>query len=220
MDQAVANFYTKLPEQGYVDQYVSDHMPRVKWVCERFGLNNLHNQRVVEVGVGRGLYFSQMPTDNMFVGLDGAEIRPDQKLAPFLSLRVDLNRPDFGMLFDNEGQFDWLICSETLEHTADINNVMLQMKRLLKPNGYAVFTIPHVSVTHPVAFPGLFYPEQNFKVFIEQYAWLVEDEEVYQKGWWTYAVKVRNAPMKEQRVLFPKQEEKFWGNDPVTWTNL
>lgn len=220
MNEATANFHLKNADSGYLDQYVIDHLPRVKWVVERFGLDKIENQRVIEVGVGRGLYFSQMNPSNTFVGLDGAVIPFTSKLCKFLSLRVDFNREDFGMLFDNEEKFDALICSETLEHIGNLNNVMLQMKNLLKPNGTAIFTIPHHSVTHPVVFPGVFYPEQNFQRFIEQYAWLVEDYALYDKGWWTCCFKVRNAPMSEQRPLFPKSEAKFWGNNPEAWTNL
>jgi SAM-dependent methyltransferase len=220
MNETTANFHLKNAESGYLDQYVADHMPRVKWVVERFGLDKIENQRVIEVGVGRGLYFSQMSPTNIYVGLDGAIIPPASKLCPFQSLRVDLNREDFGMLFDNDEKFDWLICSETLEHVANVNNVMIQMKNLLKPNAPAIFTIPHISVTHPVVFPGVFYPEQNFQCFIEQYAWIVEDYALYDKGWWTCCFKVRNAPMAEQRPLFAKQERKFWGQNPEAWTNL
>lgn len=221
MEQIVEGFYTKNADhEDYYANYVSSHMPRVKWVVERFGLDKVKDQRVVEIGSGPGLYFSQMDQSNWFVGLDGARLEESKKLCPFLNLRVDLNRPDFGMLFDNERPFDILIASEVIEHVAGIDNLMLQMKRLLKPNGMAIFTIPHVSVTHPVIYPSLFYPESNFKLYIEQYAWLVEDYSFYEKGWPTCCFRVRNAPMREQKPLFDKAESKFRGQNPETWTNL
>ena len=220
MNETTANFHLKNAGSNYLDQYVLDHSPRVKWVIERFGLDKIQGKRIIQVGVGRGLYFANMDPSNYYVGMDAAVIPPASKLCPFLSLRADFNREDFGMLFDNEEKFDLLICSETAEHVSNINNLMLQMKNLLKPNGTAIFTIPHHSVTHPVIFPGVFYPEQNFKVFIEQYAWLVEDYELYDKGWKTCCFKVRNAPMIEQRPLFWKQESKFHGQTPENWTNL
>lgn len=220
VNKAVEQFHLKNAADNYIDQYVIDHMPRVKWVIERFGLDKLVNQRIIEVGVGRGLYFANMSKTNQFVGLDGAIIPEAKKLCDFLNLRVDLNRPDFGMLFDNGAPFDYLICSETIEHVAAIDNLMLQMKRLLKQDGIALFTIPHVSVTHPVIYPGVFYPEANFKLFIEQYAWIVEDYALYDKGWKTCCFQVRNADMKQQKVMFPKHESKFWGQTPETWTNL
>lgn len=216
-DIHVEGFYTKNEAQGYADDYDRQHSGRIDWTVKRFGLDSLKNQRVVDIGAGRGNFFKRMDSSNTFVGLDGAKI--GSKLCPFLSLRVDLNQP-FAHLFDNEGPFDWLICSETLEHIAGIDNVLLEMKKLLKPNGKAVFTIPDVGVTHPVAFPGLFYPHQNFITLIEQYAWIVEDHEMFTAGWPTHGFLVRNAPMVEQRPLFPKEERKFWGQTPIDWTNL
>jgi SAM-dependent methyltransferase len=211
----VEEFYKK--NAGYEDDYDHQHGPRIDFVVERFGLDKLENQRVLDVGAGKGNFFKRMKPNNYFVGLDGALV--GNKLCDFLSLRTDLNEP-FAHLFDNEEKFDWLICSETLEHLSGINNALLEMKFLLKPNHYAIFTIPHVSVTHPVIYPGIIYPEQNFRIFIEQYAWIVEDYALYEAGWKTCCFKVRNAPMVEQRPLFPKQEAKFWGQTPEAWTNL
>lgn len=228
MDKTVTNFYSKNPDQGYSDQYDKDHGKRIDWVVKRFGLDKLQNQRIVDIGAGKGNYFKRMSEtenrdslldypSNYYVGLDGA--LTGEKLCKFLSLRVDFNEP-FGQLFDNEKPFDFLIASEVIEHIANINNVMLEMKKLLKVNGKALFTVPHVSVTHPTAFPGLFFPEQNFQIFIQQYGWIVEDFDVFQDGWKTCCFLVRNAPMSEQIPLFDKAESKFRGQEPINWANL
>lgn len=216
----VEGFYDKLSSQGYSEDYDRQHATRIQWVIDQFKLNDLSNQRILDVGCGKGNFFSRMNSHagNTFVGLDGAKLGPQGKLTDFLSIRVDLSQP-FAHLFDNEERFDLIICSETLEHVAGIDNVLLEMKKLLKVNGHAIFTIPDVLVTHPVAFPGLFYPHQNFVIFIEQYAWLVEEQAYFDAGWQTRAFKVRNAPMREQKVIFPK-DQKFWGQDPIAWTNL
>lgn len=215
----VEGFYAKNPDQSYADVYDEQHSGRIEWIIKRFGLDQLKGKRILDVGAGRGNFFKRLDPDNQFVGLDGAKIGPEGKLCPFLSIRVDLSRP-FAYLFDNEEPFDFVICSETLEHVAGIDNVLLEMKKLLKVNGKALFTVPDVSVTHPVAFPGLFYPHQNFVMFIEQYAWLVEQHDAYTVKWPAHCFVVRNAPMKEQRPIFPKEEQKFWGSDPIDWTNL
>lgn len=217
MDSTVTNFYTKNASENYEDDYDKSHSGRIDWVIKRFGLDKIQNQRIVDIGAGKGNYFKRMWQNNHFVGLDGAIIR--DKLTDFLSLRVDFNEP-FGQLFDNEKPFDFLIASEVIEHVANINNMMLEMKKLLKVNGKALFTIPHVSVTHPTAFPGLFFPEQNFQIFIQQYGWIVEDFDIFQDGWKTCCFLVRNAPMNEQIPLFDKSESKFRGEEPIRWANL
>lgn len=219
INQAVTDFYAKNAHEGYSDDYDRQHSGRIDWVIKRFGLDKITNQRILDVGAGRGNFFKRMDPSNTFVGLDGAKIGPEGKLCPFLSLRVDLSQP-FSYILDNEERFDWIVCSEVLEHIAGIDNILLEMKKLLKVHGKAVFTIPDSSVTHPVAFPGLFYPHQNFVTFIEQYAWLVEEHELYTAGWPTHGFLVCNAPMTEQRPLFDKAESKFRGQNPITWTNL
>lgn len=217
IDSNVENFYKKNESENYGDTYDSQHASRIDWVVSRFKLDQLSNQRIIDIGCGKGNYFKRMGKDNYFVGLDGSITGP--KLCDFLSLRVNLNNK-FGHLFDNEEKFDFLICSETIEHISSIDNIMLEMKKVLKTNGYALFTIPHYSVTHPVAFPGLFFPEQNFKIFIEQYAWIVEDFAIFENGWKTCCFLCRNAVMSEQKPLFPKSESKFLGQNPIDWSNV
>ncbi len=218
MDPVVDSFYTKLP--GYAESYNTSHRPRCKWVMERFGLNKLESQRIVGLGEGMGNNFEHFKPSNHLVSLDGAIIPPSSKLCPFLSLRMNLDETDFGSLFDNEGPFDVMIACEFLEHVSHLNHVMRESKKLVKVNGTAVFTIPHVSVTHPTSTPGLFFPESNFREYLEQWAWIVEDFDIYREGWWTCAFKVRNAPIQEARPKFPKNETKFINSDPVAWPNL
>lgn len=222
MDPITENFHLKNADGNYIDGYVEQHMPRVEWVIKRFGLDSLSGQRIVDIGCGRGMYFAKMRSDNFFVGIDGAIIPPQKKLVPFLSLRSDFNNEDFGILFDNDGPFDWLIASEVLEHVGNLNNLMLGMKRLLKIDGYAIFTVPDISVWHPTIFPGVFFPPSNFRIFVEQYAFLVEEADIYTPtdGWKAICFKVKNHPMKDARPLFPKPEAKFVGATPEQYTNL
>ena len=224
MNETVEQFYAKNAEQGYSDEYNNQHGPRIQWVIERFGLDKLTNTNVVDVGCGRGNYFSRMPdpvaSGNKYYGLDGAKLGAGAKLKNnFTSIRADFDIP-FGHVLDNEVEIDYLIASEVIEHVVGIDNMMLSMKQLVKQNGKALFTIPHISVTHPVVYPGLMYPEQNFQIFIEQYAWLVEDFDIYPGNWKSCCFLCRNAPMIEQKPLFPKEERKFWGNPPSVWANL
>lgn len=217
MNSTVENFYNKNSDQNYVDEYDKQHGPRVDWIIKTFKLDLLQNKRICDIGAGRGNFFKRLNPNNVFVGIDGAIIK--NKLCDFLSLKIDLDYP-FADILSNEEKFDFLICSETLEHLSGLDNCILEMKKILKENHYAIFTIPHVSVTHPIIYPGVFYPEQNFKIFLEQYAWLVEEQVIFTDGWPTVCFLVRNAPMIEQKVMFHKQESKFHGVTPREASNL
>lgn len=216
----VASFYTKNPGTNYADDYVTSHSPRCKWMVERFGLDKLRDQRILGIGEGVGMNLQYLDQSNWMVSLDGAVIDPARKLCPFLNLRADFNRPDFGMLFDNEPPFDHLIAAEVVEHVSFVDNLMKQMKRLLKVNGTAYITIPHDSVTHPVSMPGLFFPEDRFAEYIQQWAFIIEDFDIRKEGWPVCAFKVRNAPIQEARPRYYKAEAKFINSDPTCWANL
>lgn len=216
MNKTVENFYIKNGNE-YFDEYDSQHASRIDWIIKRFELDKIENQKILDIGAGRGNFFKRLNSNNYFVGLDGANIK--QKLCPFLSLKIDLDYP-FADILSNEDKFDYIICSETLEHLSGLDNCLVEMKKLLKENGTAIFTIPHISVTHPVIYPGVFYPEDNFKLFIEQYAWLVEDMDIFTAGWHTVCFKVKNAPLSQSKPLFYKSEEKFRNATPREATNL
>lgn len=220
MDESVKEFYNKNEGHGYSDTYDAQHGPRIDWIVNQYGLDKIENKRILDIGCGRGNFFKRMNSNNFFVGMDGAEINFKNKLCDFLSLRVDFNREDFGMLFDNDEKFDLIIASEVIEHISWIDNAMKQMKNLLKPNHYAIFTIPHESVTHPTSMPGLFFPESRFKEYIEQWAWIVEDEKVYKENWWTCCYRVKNAPIQESRPRYFKNDLKFINSYPDRWSNL
>lgn len=220
IDKTIETFYTKNATDGYADRYDVEHGPRIDWIINQYGLDKIENQRILDIGCGRGNFFKRMNPNNYFVGMDGANIDKNSKLCEFLSLRVDFNREDFGSLFDNEEKFDLIIASEVIEHISFIDNLIKQMKNLLKTNHYAIFTIPHESVTHPTSMPGLFFPESRFKEYIEQWSWIVEDERIYRENWWTCCYRVRNAPIQEARPKFFKNDDKFINAYPNQWSNL
>lgn len=215
MNTSVLNFYKKSEE--YQDNYDNEHGPRIDWIVEKFELNKISNNRIIDIGCGRGNFFKRLDKNNYFLGVDGAEIK--SKLCEFTLLKLDLDYP-FADILSNEEKFDFLIASEVLEHVSGLDNLMIEMKKLLKENSKAVFTIPHISVTHPTIYPGIFYPEQNFKLFIEQYGWIVEKMEYCPIGCKSICFFVKNAPFTEAIPMFPKHEEKFYGKTPREYTNL
>jgi len=53
---------------------------------------------------------------------------------------TSLNFPD--------GMFDWVIANHVLEHVPDLKNALIEVKRVLKPSGKAIFMVP-ISQSHP-----------------------------------------------------------------------
>jgi SAM-dependent methyltransferase len=217
IDNSVENFYNKNIESNYADNYDIEHGSRIDWIINRFKLNEIHNQKIIDIGCGMGNFFKRMDPSNTFIGIDGALI--PKKICNFLLLKMNLDEP-FSYIFDNEEKFDFLIASEVIEHVSGLDNIMIEMKKLLKENAYAIFTIPHQSTTHPTIYPGIFYPENNFKIFIEQYGWIVEDIDYCPVGCKSVCFLVKNLSLDQAKPMFPKNEIKFLGKTPREYTNL
>jgi len=217
MNNSINNFYLKNDSSDYENNYDVEHGPRIDWIINKFKLNELQNKRIIDIGCGMGNYFKRMNNNNYFLGIDGAQI--SSKLCDFTLLKLNLDYP-FAYTLENEEKFDFLIASEVLEHVSGLDNVMLEMKSILKENQYALFTIPHISTTHPTIYPGIFYPETNFINFIEQYGWIVEQQEYCPIGCKSICLLCRNAPLIEAKPMFPKNEKKFLGKTPREYTNL
>ncbi len=224
MDTTVTNFYDKNTEEGYGEKYDSDHGSRIDWVIEKFGLDRISGQRILDAGCGKGNYFYRIMlknhngrAGNTYVGIDGANV--GKKLCPFLLLKTDLNK-EFADILDNEERFDVAICSETLEHLTDCYTCIVQLKKLVKENGIIIITTPAIEMTHNYIYPGLFAGKSNMEQFFQQMALGIEQYEYWGNGWQSHCWKLKNLPWKDARMLFPKNESKFIGKTPLEYVNM
>jgi hypothetical protein len=91
------------------------------------------------------------------------------------------------------------------------------MKKFTKIGGHIYITTPEIKVQHNVLYPGLFYPRQNFEVFLGQMALEIIDG--FEMSHSCYAWKCINKPWTEKRPLFPKSEAKFIPMDILEMVN-
>ena len=63
--------------------------------------------------------------------------------------------------------FDNILCTEVLEHTAHPIKVLEEIYRILKPEGYAIITVPSMSMTH---FAPYFYYSGFSKYFFKYHS--------------------------------------------------
>jgi SAM-dependent methyltransferase len=87
-------------------------------------------------------------------GLRVAEINAVSGLHPFLARLGGLEYSEYGSddpqvpsqdlmrLGYEDGRFDLVVTSETLEHVPDIGRALAEIRRVLKPDGLNVFTVP------------------------------------------------------------------------------
>jgi SAM-dependent methyltransferase len=98
---------------------------------------------------------AELARGSAFHRLAVAEINPCGKLHQFLALHPRLSFSDYGSttarsedlqaLSYGDATFDLVLTSDTLEHIPDIWLAFAEIRRVLKPGGVHVFTIPVVS---------------------------------------------------------------------------
>ncbi|GEM_PF-6193699 len=139
--------YNKLYSAGYMSNFTDIYeWCRHKTVRHMLGyLSKSHRpERVLDVGCGQGRYIGLAKTyfgDSAFSGVDFSDVA---------IAKARENHPD-GLFFVSRAEelsaipdasIDLLITIELLEHVYDVKKTVSEFSRVLKPNGWILFTTP------------------------------------------------------------------------------
>lgn len=102
----------------------------------------------------------QLPVVNAGTALDlGSSVSPYRKLieaAGYTMLTLDLTLEHGADVLGSaehtglgEEAFDLVLCTQVLEHCDDPWKAMAEIRRVLRPGGHAIVTVPHVWFYHP-----------------------------------------------------------------------
>ncbi len=108
------------------DEFGKTDFPQVlvDYLIKRYGIQK--NQRLLDVGCGRGFYANAFGRRGIIAaGLDQADCDFEKDMFP--------GQSDY---------FDIVFTKSTLEHLADLSSVMSEMRRVLKPNGLVICLVP------------------------------------------------------------------------------
>jgi len=225
LDSTVEGFYTKNAEEGYAAEYDRAHGPRLDALLKHPILSNLKGQKIADIGGGLGFLGKRLDPSNDYWVFDGAECPEDNKVAKGTWVPCDIQRDSFGhpsaLTYGKIiPRFDIAFCLEVVEHLSDPYHCFVEIKRLVKPNGLIVISIPTEKVWHNVVYCGLLWPSQNFEQFLDQMALPRLAAWKYEPEWQAYHWITRNAAWTESKMLYPKAEPKFRGKTPLEMTNL
>jgi methionine biosynthesis protein MetW len=106
-------------------------------------LVNGSKKRLLDVGCGEGSLLAPFVNHHECYGVDVSENQLRQaEMKGLRTSRVDLENE--GLPFGDEF-FDLIVCSETIEHLLEVDNLLHEIHRALKLGGVFVLTFPNVN---------------------------------------------------------------------------
>lgn len=103
-------------------------------------------KKILDAGCGRGFYahgVSQLSFPSEIQGIDITDEYAQKAKAFCTDKRVTIQKADIYNLPFTSHYFDFIICSEVLEHLTYDVRALRELKRVLKKGGILVVTVPH-----------------------------------------------------------------------------
>ena len=164
-------FYEHYWEKG--SQPSTHSQQRFKNILDALFPDGLKNRKILEIGVGgEGGMIFHLKKDNTVLGLDASEAA--RANCRQLGLEILIHNLDKQPLPFNDHDFDVIFAMEIFEHFAAPQIVIEELKRVLKPNGLCIISIPHPLTHH---WPRLFYPSLFKQVAFKEFL-MINDFEI------------------------------------------
>jgi 2-polyprenyl-3-methyl-5-hydroxy-6-metoxy-1,4-benzoquinol methylase len=95
---------------------------------------------LLDFGAGTGELLARLQALSAFDRLAGVDLFPRP---PSLAPEIGWHQQDLNDDVDAGGPFDTVVCSETIEHLENPRHVFRSLRRLLRPGGLLVLTMPN-----------------------------------------------------------------------------
>ncbi len=107
------------------------------------GIVQSKRSRILDVGCGEGITLQSFCSAHDCYGIDVSEVQlAKARDKGIKTWRLDMERERFPF---EDGSFDVVICSETIEHLLDIDNLFGEINRVLRRGGFFVLTFPNIN---------------------------------------------------------------------------
>jgi len=94
--------------------------------------------KTLDLGAGRLIWKHLI--EKFCLSYFSSDIKIENKELGFVS--------DGGRISIKDGSFDTVICLQVIEHVKDPKNILKELSRVLKKNGHAIISFPHLSYIH------------------------------------------------------------------------
>lgn len=134
---------------------VTNQATRESWVTERLKRWDLAGKRLLDVGAGQQPYRHVIEESGAkYYSHDFNSYVPSD-IAGGLHIEWPHLRQDYEcdvLEIPEDEPFDFLICTEVLEHVSDPVRTFEKLSRLLVPKGELIITVPRMSLIHQAPF--------------------------------------------------------------------
>jgi SAM-dependent methyltransferase len=153
------------------------HDDRLAWTIENF-LPQHRGAKVLEVGCGDGAMLRLLTERGAdAVGVDASASGVERCLARGVRAQC-LDVSSDGLPYANDS-FDVVISLETFEHLMNPHYAIQEVRRVLRPQGRFICSVPNPRTHHPYLYPGLF-EYGNFRRFLQQEGFVINSVRAWQ----------------------------------------
>ena len=104
--------------------------------------------RILDAGCGRGFYLkllSQLPSTKEVAGVDinASHLNVARNFVGSDSNSVSIHNASISSLPFEDNYFDFIVCSEVLEHVSNPKEAVSELRRVLRPGGRIAVTVPN-----------------------------------------------------------------------------
>src|SRR3989339_1116750 len=130
--------------------FSSNYLSRkpVELAMQKFAKNFNEQQKVLDIGCGNKPYAKYFKCQ--YIGLD-----------PVKETKADIIAPAWAIPF-SDNKFDGVILNQSLEHIEKTSETILEIKRVLKPEGLGIITVPQTMKIHSLPLPSQNSVYNNF----------------------------------------------------------
>jgi len=144
---------------------------RLDWTIETF-LSGTDLGKVLEVGCGDGAMLRLLMDRGIAAaGVDASSSGIERCLAQGLRAQC-LDVSTDGLPFSDD-EFNLVISLETFEHLMNPHYALREVRRVLRPGGRFICSVPNPLTGHPYLYPGLF-EYSHFRRFLQQSCFVIE----------------------------------------------